>query len=52
MSGAGADTFPFSLQGADWWIMNLDGSSKQVGLVGYIVRVQLRTECIERFSTQ
>jgi Tol biopolymer transport system component len=29
MTGAGADIFPFSLQGADWWIMNLDGSRKQ-----------------------
>ena len=29
MSGAGADIFPFSLQGADWWIMDLDGGRKQ-----------------------
>jgi len=26
MTGAGADIFPFQLQGADWWIMNVDGS--------------------------
>jgi len=29
MSGAGAGVFPFSLQGADWWIMDLDGGRKQ-----------------------
>ena len=29
MSGAGADIFPFQLQGADWWIMNVDGSDKR-----------------------
>jgi Tol biopolymer transport system component len=29
MSGAQADVFPFSLQGADWWIMRRDGSYKQ-----------------------
>jgi Tol biopolymer transport system component len=91
MAGAGADTFPFSLQGADWWIMNLDGSRKQrlsfmnkhnhpqsdgrfrlagsvsfvssdaffgdvmtksLGLNGYIVRAQLRTDCLDRLSAQ
>jgi hypothetical protein len=29
MTGAGADIFPFQLQGADWWIMNVDGSDKR-----------------------
>ena len=29
MSGAGAVIFPFQLQGADWWIMNVDGSDKR-----------------------
>ena len=29
MSGAGAAIFPFQLQGADWWIMNVDGSDKR-----------------------
>ena len=29
MTGAGADIFPFQLQGADWWIMNVDGSGKR-----------------------
>lgn len=29
MTGAGADVFPFQLQGADWWIMNADGSDKR-----------------------
>jgi Tol biopolymer transport system component len=29
MAGAQADIFPWSLQGADWWIMRLDGSNKQ-----------------------
>ena len=29
MSGAGADIFPWQLQGADWWIMNVDGSNKR-----------------------
>jgi hypothetical protein len=29
MSGAEADVFPLSLQGADWWIMQRDGSHKQ-----------------------
>jgi hypothetical protein len=29
MSGAGAAIFPFQLQGADWWIMNVDGSEKR-----------------------
>lgn len=29
MSGQGADIFPFQLQGADWWIMNADGSDKR-----------------------
>ena len=29
MTGAGADIFPFQLQGADWWIMNRDGSGKR-----------------------
>ena len=29
MSGAQADVFPWSLQGADWWIMRRDGSHKQ-----------------------
>jgi Tol biopolymer transport system component len=28
-SGDQADVFPFSLQGADWWIMRRDGSHKQ-----------------------
>jgi hypothetical protein len=86
MSGEGADMFALSLQGADWWIMNADGSGKQrlsfmnkrshpqsdhkfrlagslsfasddnffgdvmtksLGLTGYIVRVQMRPECLE-----
>jgi Tol biopolymer transport system component len=29
ITGAHADLFPWSLQGADWWIMRLDGSHKQ-----------------------
>ena len=29
MTGAQADIFPFRLQGADWWIMNVDGSNKR-----------------------
>lgn len=29
MTGAEADIFPFQLQGADWWIMNVDGSDKR-----------------------
>ena len=29
MTGAGADIFPFQMQGADWWIMNVDGSDKR-----------------------
>jgi Tol biopolymer transport system component len=29
MTGAGCDIFPFEIQGADWWIMNPDGSEKQ-----------------------
>jgi len=29
MSGVKADIFPWSLQGADWWIMRRDGSQKQ-----------------------
>jgi tricorn protease-like protein len=29
MTGAGADIFPWQLQGADWWIMNVDGSDKR-----------------------
>ena len=29
MTGDGADIFPFQLQGADWWIMNRDGSDKR-----------------------
>ena len=29
MTGAGADVFAFQLQGADWWIMNVDGSDKR-----------------------
>ena len=29
MSGAKTDIFPFRLQGADWWIMNRDGSDKR-----------------------
>lgn len=29
MTGAGCDIFPFEIQGADWWIMNTDGSEKQ-----------------------
>lgn len=29
MTGAGAAVFPFSLQGADWWIMDLEGGHKQ-----------------------
>lgn len=29
MTGAGVDTFPFQLRGADWWIMNIDGSDKR-----------------------
>ena len=29
MTGAGADIFPFQLQGADGWIMNVDGSDKR-----------------------
>lgn len=28
MTGAGCDIFPFEIQGADWWIMNPDGSNK------------------------
>lgn len=28
MTGAGCDIFPFEIQGADWWIMNTDGSGK------------------------
>jgi WD40-like Beta Propeller Repeat len=85
MSGDGAAIFPFSLQGADWWIMDLDGNRKQrltfmnvrnhpqsdnryrlagslsfasddrfygdvltkpFGLTGYIVEVQMRSECL------
>lgn len=29
MTGADAEMFPFSLQGADWWIMDADGTRKQ-----------------------
>ncbi|MBV9891970.1 MAG: PD40 domain-containing protein [Rhizobacter sp.] len=29
MTGSGADVFAFQLQGADWWIMNVDGSDKR-----------------------
>ncbi|HEY0748006.1 MAG TPA: hypothetical protein VGD63_15005 [Steroidobacteraceae bacterium] len=29
MTGAQADVFSFSLQGADWWMMNVDGTRKQ-----------------------
>lgn len=29
MTGAGCDIFPFEIQGADWYIMNVDGSNKQ-----------------------
>jgi len=29
MTGAGADIFPWQLQGADWWIMSVDGSDKR-----------------------
>jgi len=29
MTGAAADVFAFQLQGADWWIMNVDGSDKR-----------------------
>jgi len=29
MTGAGADVFAWQLQGADWWIMNVDGSDKR-----------------------
>jgi hypothetical protein len=29
MTGAGCDIFPLEIQGADWWIMNADGSGKR-----------------------
>lgn len=29
MTGRDADTFPFSIQGADWWIMNADGRNQR-----------------------
>ena len=29
MTGDGCDIFPLQLQGADWWIMNIDGSDKK-----------------------
>ena len=29
MTGQGADVFPWQLQGADWWMMNVDGSDKR-----------------------
>lgn len=29
MTGRDSDIFPFSVQGADWWIMNTDGSNQQ-----------------------
>lgn len=29
MTGAQADRFPWHVQGADWWIMNTDGSAKR-----------------------
>ncbi|MBL7918083.1 MAG: hypothetical protein JNM96_06775, partial [Bacteroidia bacterium] len=29
MTGYECDIFPFQLQGADWWIMNTDGSDKK-----------------------
>jgi Tol biopolymer transport system component len=29
MTGEKCDIFPFQLQGADWWIMNTDGTNKQ-----------------------
>jgi len=29
MTGHGADIFPWQLQGADWWTMNVDGSDKR-----------------------
>lgn len=29
MTGAGCAIFPLEIQGADWWIMNTDGSNKQ-----------------------
>ena len=28
MTGAGCAIFPFEIQGADWWIMNTDGTNK------------------------
>ena len=29
MTGRDADTFPFSVEGVDWWIMNADGSNQR-----------------------
>ncbi len=29
MTGAGCDIFPLQIQGADWWIMNTDGTGKK-----------------------
>jgi Tol biopolymer transport system component len=29
VTGAGAAIFPFQLQGADWWIMKIDGSDRR-----------------------
>jgi len=29
MTGAGCEIFPFEIQGADWWIMDTDGTNKQ-----------------------
>lgn len=29
MTGAQCDIFPFEVQGADWWIMNTDGTNKR-----------------------
>lgn len=29
MTGAGCDIFPMQVQGADWWMMDIDGSNKR-----------------------
>ncbi len=29
MTGAGCDIFPLEIQGADWWIMDIDGNNKK-----------------------
>lgn len=29
MTGAGCERFPMEIQGADWWIMDVDGANKQ-----------------------